>query len=66
MSCRRPILTAKPIYEYGGNSTNFGAAIVDIGFWQTGFSADVAAAVPGHILGGYRIFLCAMGIRHDH
>ncbi|OAL57436.1 SSS family solute:Na+ symporter [Pyrenochaeta sp. DS3sAY3a] len=36
--------------------TNFGAVIMDTGFWQKGFSADVAAAVPGYILGGIASF----------
>ncbi|CAO2649799.1 Nn.00g010910.m01.CDS01 [Neocucurbitaria sp. VM-36] len=36
--------------------TNFGAVIMDTGFWQKGFSADVAAAVPGYILGGVASF----------
>lgn len=29
---------------------------MDTGFWQKGFSADVAAAVPGYILGGIASF----------
>ena len=29
---------------------------MDTGFWQKGFSADVAAAVPGYILGGVASF----------
>ncbi|KAJ4364024.1 hypothetical protein N0V83_009479 [Neocucurbitaria cava] len=36
--------------------TNFGSVIMDTGFWQKGFSADVAAAVPGYILGGVASF----------
>ncbi|KAF1846190.1 SSS family solute:Na+ symporter [Cucurbitaria berberidis CBS 394.84] len=36
--------------------TNFGVVIMDTGFWQKGFSADVAAAVPGYILGGIASF----------
>ncbi|KAF2638663.1 SSS family solute:Na+ symporter [Massarina eburnea CBS 473.64] len=36
--------------------TNFGIVIMDTGFWQKGFSADVAAAVPGYILGGNAYF----------
>ncbi|KAJ4296803.1 hypothetical protein N0V90_006851 [Kalmusia sp. IMI 367209] len=36
--------------------SNFGAVIMDTGFWQKGFSADVAAAVPGYILGGVASF----------
>ncbi|EXJ79152.1 hypothetical protein A1O3_08653 [Capronia epimyces CBS 606.96] len=35
---------------------NFGAVIMDTGFWQKGFSADVASAVPGYILGGVASF----------
>jgi Na+/proline symporter len=29
---------------------------MDTGFWQKGFSADVAAAVPGYVLGGVASF----------
>ncbi|KAL3440589.1 Sodium:solute symporter family-domain-containing protein [Aspergillus insuetus] len=36
--------------------TNFGIVFMDTGFWQKGFSADVAAAVPGYILGGNAYF----------
>ncbi|KAF4123119.1 urea-proton symporter [Geosmithia morbida] len=36
--------------------TNFGIVIMDTGFWQKGFSADVAAAVPGYVLGGNAYF----------
>ncbi|EOO00270.1 putative urea active transporter protein [Phaeoacremonium minimum UCRPA7] len=36
--------------------SNFGAVIMDTGFWQKGFSADVAAAVPGYVLGGVASF----------
>ncbi|CEL11813.1 hypothetical protein ASPCAL14909 [Aspergillus calidoustus] len=36
--------------------TNFGIVCMDTGFWQKGFSADVAAAVPGYILGGNAYF----------
>ncbi|KAK7416599.1 hypothetical protein QQX98_005070 [Neonectria punicea] len=36
--------------------TNFGIVIMDTGFWQKGFAADVAAAVPGYILGGNAYF----------
>ncbi|KAF2806136.1 SSS family solute:Na+ symporter [Mytilinidion resinicola] len=38
-------------------TTNFGIVIMDTGFWQKGFSADVAAAVPGYILGGNAYFV---------
>ncbi|KAL2816596.1 Sodium:solute symporter family-domain-containing protein [Aspergillus cavernicola] len=36
--------------------TNFGIVFMDTGFWQKGFSADVAAAVPGYIIGGNAYF----------
>uniref|UniRef100_A0A0B7K4Z2 Urea active transporter n=1 Tax=Bionectria ochroleuca TaxID=29856 RepID=A0A0B7K4Z2_BIOOC len=36
--------------------SNIGAVIMDTGFWQKGFSADVAAAVPGYVLGGVASF----------
>ncbi|KAJ4260432.1 hypothetical protein NW762_007171 [Fusarium torreyae] len=36
--------------------SNFGVVIMDTGFWQKGFSADVAAAVPGYVLGGVASF----------
>ncbi|ETS83521.1 hypothetical protein PFICI_05397 [Pestalotiopsis fici W106-1] len=36
--------------------SNFGSVIMDTGFWQKGFSADVAAAVPGYVLGGVASF----------
>jgi Na+/proline symporter len=36
--------------------TNFGIVIMDTGFWMKGFSADVAAAVPGYVLGGNAYF----------
>ncbi|KAI1206058.1 sodium/proline symporter [Annulohypoxylon truncatum] len=36
--------------------SNFGAVIMDTGFWQKGFSADVASAVPGYVLGGIASF----------
>ncbi|KAK7548417.1 SSS family solute:Na+ symporter [Phyllosticta citricarpa] len=36
--------------------TNYGIVIMDTGFWQKGFSADVAAAVPGYVLGGNAYF----------
>ncbi|KAL2444296.1 putative urea active transporter 1 [Exophiala dermatitidis] len=36
--------------------SNFGVVIMDTGFWQKGFSADVAAAVPGYVLGGIASF----------
>jgi hypothetical protein len=29
---------------------------MDTGFWQKGFSADLASAVPGYILGGIASF----------
>lgn len=29
---------------------------MDTGFWQKGFAADTAAAVPGYILGGNAYF----------
>jgi Na+/proline symporter len=29
---------------------------MDTGFWQKGFSADVASAVPGYVLGGVASF----------
>jgi Na+/proline symporter len=29
---------------------------MDTGFWQKGFSADVAATVPGYVLGGVASF----------
>ncbi|KAL2819602.1 Sodium:solute symporter family-domain-containing protein [Aspergillus cavernicola] len=35
---------------------NVGAVIMDTGFWQKGFSADFAAAVPGYVLGGAASF----------
>ncbi|KAL4872519.1 hypothetical protein BDV12DRAFT_210481 [Aspergillus spectabilis] len=35
---------------------NVGAVIMDTGFWQKGFSADFAAAVPGYVLGGVASF----------
>ncbi|KAI1629485.1 SSS family solute:Na+ symporter [Exophiala viscosa] len=37
-------------------TANFGSVIMDTGFWQKGFSADVAAAVPGYVLGGVASF----------
>lgn len=36
--------------------TNFGIVFMDTGFWQKGFSADIAAAVPGYIIGGNAYF----------
>ncbi|KXT14262.1 hypothetical protein AC579_6709 [Pseudocercospora musae] len=36
--------------------TNFGVVFLDTGFWQKGFAAGVAAAVPGYILGGNAYF----------
>ncbi|KAI1103865.1 sodium/proline symporter [Jackrogersella minutella] len=36
--------------------SNFGAVIMDTGFWQKGFSADIASAVPGYVLGGIASF----------
>ncbi|CAM1510940.1 Fc.00g084530.m01.CDS01 [Cosmosporella sp. VM-42] len=36
--------------------SNIGAVIMDTGFWQKGFSADIAAAVPGYVLGGVASF----------
>lgn len=36
--------------------TNFGVVFLDTGFWQKGFAAEVAAAVPGYILGGNAYF----------
>ncbi|OTB03865.1 hypothetical protein M426DRAFT_73758 [Hypoxylon sp. CI-4A] len=36
--------------------SNFGAVILDTGFWQKGFSADVTSAVPGYVLGGVASF----------
>ncbi|KAL5338574.1 hypothetical protein BJX70DRAFT_408622 [Aspergillus crustosus] len=35
---------------------NVGAVVMDTGFWQKGFSADFAAAVPGYVLGGVASF----------
>ncbi|KAL4784199.1 Sodium:solute symporter family-domain-containing protein [Aspergillus varians] len=35
---------------------NVGCVIMDTGFWQKGFSADFAAAVPGYVLGGVASF----------
>ncbi|KAF9890728.1 hypothetical protein FE257_005594 [Aspergillus nanangensis] len=35
---------------------NIGAVIMDTGFWQKGFSADIVAAVPGYALGGVASF----------
>lgn len=35
---------------------NIGGVIMDTGFWQKGFSADIAAAVPGYVLGGVASF----------
>ena len=35
---------------------NVGGVIMDTGFWQKGFSADIAAAVPGYVLGGVASF----------
>jgi hypothetical protein len=46
--CRPPALTL--------HRTNFGIVVMDSGFWQKGFAADVAAAVPGYILGGNAYF----------
>ncbi|KIW26206.1 uncharacterized protein PV07_09319 [Cladophialophora immunda] len=37
-------------------TTNYGIVFLDTGFWQKGFSAEVAAAVPGYILGGNAYF----------
>ena len=37
-------------------TTNFGIVVMDTGFWQKGFAADVAASVPGYILGGNAYF----------
>ncbi|KAL5333096.1 hypothetical protein BJX70DRAFT_392458 [Aspergillus crustosus] len=37
--------------------TNFGIVFMDTGFWQKGFSADIAAAVPGYIIGGNAYFV---------
>ncbi|KAF4126263.1 LOW QUALITY PROTEIN: urea-proton symporter [Geosmithia morbida] len=36
--------------------TNFGSVVMDTGFWQKAFSADVTATVPGYILGGVASF----------
>ncbi|KAJ9644814.1 hypothetical protein H2204_001276 [Knufia peltigerae] len=36
--------------------TNFAIVFLDTGFWQKGFAAEVAAAVPGYILGGNAYF----------
>lgn len=37
-------------------TTNFGIVIMNTVLWQKGFAADVAAAVPGYILGGNAYF----------
>ncbi|KAE8334073.1 Sodium:solute symporter family-domain-containing protein [Aspergillus sergii] len=37
-------------------TANIGAVIMDTGFWQKGFSAGMAAAVPGYALGGVASF----------
>ena len=39
-----------------GLRTNFGVVFLDTGFWQKGFAAEVAAAVPGYVLGGNAYF----------
>lgn len=36
--------------------TDFGVVFLDTGFWQKGSAAEVAAAVPGYILGGNAYF----------
>ncbi|KAL4955798.1 hypothetical protein BDW69DRAFT_182167 [Aspergillus filifer] len=36
--------------------TKSGIVFMDTGFWQKGFSVDIAAAVPGYIIGGNAYF----------
>ncbi|SPO31781.1 probable DUR3 - Urea permease [Ustilago trichophora] len=51
-------MTSKGGVEFGILHTlgNFGLVVMDSSFWQKGFSADIAAAVPGYVLGGVLYF----------
>lgn len=47
-------MTSPSAVEFGVLHTlaNFGLVIMDSSYWQKAYSADVAAAVPGYLLGG--------------
>lgn len=51
-------MTSKGAVEFGILHTlgNFGLVVMDSSYWQKAYSADIAAAVPGYILGGVLYF----------
>lgn len=51
-------MTSPSAVEFGILHTlgNFGLVIMDSSYWQKAYSADVAAAVPGYLLGGVIYF----------
>ncbi|EST06845.1 Sodium/solute symporter [Kalmanozyma brasiliensis GHG001] len=51
-------MTSKGAVEFGILHTlgNFGLVVMDSSYWQKSYSADIAAAVPGYILGGVLYF----------
>ncbi|KAN0062439.1 hypothetical protein ACQY0O_005327 [Thecaphora frezii] len=51
-------MSSKGTVEFGILHTlaNFGLVVMDSSYWQKAYSADIAAAVPGYILGGVRYF----------
>ncbi|CAD6893757.1 unnamed protein product [Tilletia laevis] len=58
-------MTSKSAVEFGILHTlgNFGLVVMDSSYWQKAYSADIAAAVPGYIIGGilYFGFVWALG-----
>ncbi|SPO31376.1 probable DUR3 - Urea permease [Ustilago trichophora] len=51
-------MTSKGGVEFGILHTlgNFGLVVMDSSYWQKAYSADIAAAVPGYVLGGVLYF----------
>ncbi len=51
-------MTSKGAVEFGILHTlgNFGLVVMDSSYWQKAYSADIAAAVPGYVLGGVLYF----------
>ncbi|KAK0566717.1 hypothetical protein OC861_003077 [Tilletia horrida] len=58
-------MASKSAVEFGILHTlgNFGLVVMDSSYWQKAYSADIAAAVPGYIIGGilYFGFVWALG-----
>ncbi|KAE8211314.1 hypothetical protein CF327_g4914 [Tilletia walkeri] len=58
-------MTSRSAVEFGILHTlgNFGLVVMDSSYWQKAYSADIAAAVPGYIIGGilYFGFVWALG-----